>query len=62
MPSMMIMAQQKLAALTKAAEELLARQRRQREEEEARAEAELEAATRALGAEIAAQWQGPNLT
>jgi hypothetical protein len=51
-------AKRKLAALTAAAEELLARQRRQREEEQAKAEAELQAARKRLAAEIAAQMAG----
>ncbi|HEV7432142.1 MAG TPA: hypothetical protein VGN77_03800, partial [Steroidobacteraceae bacterium] len=51
-------AKRKLAALTAAAEELLARQRRQREEEQAKAEAELQAARKRLAAEIAAHMAG----
>lgn len=55
-------AKQKLAQLTTAAEELLARQRRQREREQAQAEAELEAVRKRLAAEIAAQMAGAPIT
>lgn len=55
-------AKRKLAELTAAAEELLARQRRQREEEQAKAEAELQAARKRLAAEIAAQMAGAPIT
>jgi hypothetical protein len=52
----------KLAALTAAAEELLAQQRRAREAEEAAVEAELQAARTSLAAEIAAHMAGAKVT